>query len=683
MKKIKKIISFIMALIVTALPLSAELSPLIGNSEEYASNDSRFPMWKEGVTSDGFHWELTPWGDLNILSYDGTEPDVVVPGNIDGNFVWGISDRLFADNQTIKSADLSQCHNFGVGYFENSSVESVILPKDIVYIPNDTFKNCKNLKHVEFGDNVEVIPESAFEGTDYILPDELADKVKNADCTGPYSGHVIGDEYQYSIDCNYSTGKQIYLEKYLGNDTDIVIPESIDNTPVTDVNASAFVKDEKNIVTSIVYPKSITKISISLNYPEKLKSITFNSDKIRIDSNMSELGIEEITFPLLSNHIFKNNILKDSKTIKTVRFEKGNNDLKLENNAFENCSALDTVTFNGYSSVSFGRYAFSNSALRRLEVNMDCNLVGESFVDCNNLKEIVFNGDVSSTAGVFKNCPLNNIIFDDTSVSVSSGTFNMCPSLKNLNSEPAFDDATGDFNEKYKDFIIRNFSGADDVGFINEYVMWHVKDIVARYTNDSMSDMEKAKVLHDWVCENVSYSLKTESEEHNDLSPFLTGVTVCDGYARAYNLLLHEAGIETCQVNSSNHIWNIIKIGGHYFHVDTTWDDSDKITDNWFLKSDNEMKSETSSHSRWDLKTTSSLHSFQSDVMPECPYSMGDCNMDGVISVADIVKMNRYIMGADAVDTDDLTLYDLDFSGSADAFDMIKMRKLIIEKILT
>lgn len=676
MKKIKKIASFIMALSATVLPLSAELSPLTGNSEEIKPSIFEFEE-KEGVTEDGFRWYLTPWGDCNVLSYEGTDSDVFFPRSIDGYEVCEVPSKLFADNQTIKTVDVSRCSRISNGFFENSSVETVILPTNLQVIPSNLFKNCKNLKHVEFGKNIQVIPESAFEGTDYVLPDELAALVRNVNNNGGYC-IVIGD-WTYVLN-----GKNAEMREYHGNDTDIVIPEAIDNRTVTDVSYDVFNSDEIEIVNSIVYPETIKRFSgIDLKNPEKLKSITFKSDEIILDESMSDLGIEEMTFPLLKRELdakeytLKSGYYKNAEYIKKIHFDKGKGDFKVEKGAFENCPVLDTITFSGYDTVTLDKNSFNNTSLRRLEFNSNCKFTTGMFKDCNNLQEILLNGDVSAVSGSFKDSPLNNVIIADDSISVAVGTFDSCKTIMNVNSEPAFDSETGELNEKNKDLIIKYFGGADDVGFVNDYVMWHVKDVVSKYTNDSMSDMEKAKVLHDWVCENVSYSPKeyAAAEDHNDLSPFLTGVTVCDGYARSYNLLLHEAGIETMLVNSPDHIWNVIKLGGHYFHVDTTWDDGDKYSHNWFLKSDNEVKAETRSHSQWTLKTASSLHDFQSTVLPECSYSMGDCNMDGYVSVADAVKMNRYLMGANAVDPDDLVLYDLDLSGSVDVFDMIILRQ--------
>ncbi len=673
MKKYKKIISAVMALAVSVMPLpdgfSAVMSnPVVSHAESV-----------EGVTDDGFGYTTFLW-QIHITSYEGTNPDVVIPETINGSPVCEIYDGIFADNQTIKSVDFSNSkypYSIGAGIFENSSVESVILPKNISCIPNNTFKNCKNLKNVDFGDNILVIPESAFEGSSYVLPDEMASKVKNACYENSTSGYVITDEWQYSLDY----GNQARLKKYLGNDTDIVIPETIDGIPVVDINNDIF----DGVVNSVVIPSKINDFNalIDLKYPEELRRIEFKSRTLEIYDGIQKYNIEEITMPIPvdydDNHILNSKFFSNCQTIKKVEFAKGKGDLTLEKGAFGNCSALDTVIFNkGYDLITFNNNAFRNSSIRKLEINADCEIKFKAFAGCKNLQEIVFNGNVDALNGAFDDCTINNIIFGDTSITVSSGAFNGHNSLMNINSKPAFDESTGDFNPEYKDFIIRNFSGADDVGFVNEYITWHVKDIVNKYTNDSMSDMEKIKVLHDWVCDNVSYSTKTVSgaEEHNDLSPFLTGVTVCDGYARAFNLLANEAGIETYYICSNNHIWNVVKLGGHYFHVDTTWDDGESSY-NWFLKSDDEMRSETSSHSYWELKTPSSLHSFQKDTLPECAYPMGDCNTDGDISVADIVKMERYLLGADAVSPDDFVLYDLDFSGDVDVFDMIEMRGLI------
>ena len=65
---------------------------------------------------------------------------------------------------------------------------------------------------------------------------------------------------------------------------------------------------------------------------------------------------------------------------------------------------------------------------------------------------------------------------------------------------------------------------------------------------------------------------------------FLDGKAVCEGYARAMQYLLQKCGIECAETvgyirkesgeKGEPHAWNILKIDGDYYHLDTTWDDS-------------------------------------------------------------------------------------------------------------
>lgn len=57
---------------------------------------------------------------------------------------------------------------------------------------------------------------------------------------------------------------------------------------------------------------------------------------------------------------------------------------------------------------------------------------------------------------------------------------------------------------------------------------------------------------------------------------------------------------------------------------------------------------------------------------------MGDINTDGKTSVADLVVLNRYILGSVQLDSDNYILSDLNFDGTTDSFDMVCMRKLIL-----
>ena len=165
-----------------------------------------------------------------------------------------------------------------------------------------------------------------------------------------------------------------------------------------------------------------------------------------------------------------------------------------------------------------------------------------------------------------------------------------------------------------------------------------VEDALSRMTLE-----EKVKILHDWVCNNTKYTTDDIDlpQYHTDASVLMMDSVVCEGYAKMCNLLYYEAGLETYYVNNPDHAWNIVRIGGYYFHVDSTWDDGDKINRDNFLKSDQQFITHGGSHAEWEANIPSSLHTFQKEGTPECKYQIGDVNTDGTISVADIVKMSR------------------------------------------
>ena len=91
--------------------------------------------------------------------------------------------------------------------------------------------------------------------------------------------------------------------------------------------------------------------------------------------------------------------------------------------------------------------------------------------------------------------------------------------------------------------------------------------------DSSMSAMEKAFVLHDYLVSHCEYDQTLSKFTAEDALVY--GSAVCQGYTLAYEDLMQRAGIECENVpsNEMNHIWNMILIYGNWYHVDTTWDD--------------------------------------------------------------------------------------------------------------
>ena len=101
----------------------------------------------------------------------------------------------------------------------------------------------------------------------------------------------------------------------------------------------------------------------------------------------------------------------------------------------------------------------------------------------------------------------------------------------------------------------------------------YVQEQIAQ--NPKMTDMDKLVWIHDYIDRITTYKLdESNGFVHTAVGPFYYGYSVCDGYAKAMNLLLHEVGIEADKVSNEGHAWSLVKIDGEYYHVDATWDDT-------------------------------------------------------------------------------------------------------------
>lgn len=90
------------------------------------------------------------------------------------------------------------------------------------------------------------------------------------------------------------------------------------------------------------------------------------------------------------------------------------------------------------------------------------------------------------------------------------------------------------------------------------------------------SDYDKAKYVYEKLIQNVDYVPDADNNQ-NIISVFLTGQTVCQGYACATQYLLNlldvPGVIVTGMANGQNHAWNLVLLDGNYYYIDTTWGD--------------------------------------------------------------------------------------------------------------
>ncbi|MWC30332.1 transglutaminase domain-containing protein [Paenibacillus sp. MMS18-CY102] len=101
-------------------------------------------------------------------------------------------------------------------------------------------------------------------------------------------------------------------------------------------------------------------------------------------------------------------------------------------------------------------------------------------------------------------------------------------------------------------------------------------DALLTIVKPGMSGHEKVKAIHDWVVERVEYD--TSLQRYTAYDALVNGKAVCQGYALLMHRMLEKAGFEDKiaegTVQSGNHAWNLVKLGGNWYHLDATWDDA-------------------------------------------------------------------------------------------------------------
>ena len=140
----------------------------------------------------------------------------------------------------------------------------------------------------------------------------------------------------------------------------------------------------------------------------------------------------------------------------------------------------------------------------------------------------------------------------------------------------------------------RYYKDSPNLIFIPEYlfdkkkICEHQKAMTARVEKlirpaQKLPEWEKEKYVHDFICENIRYDKLKKSYSHEIIGPLGQGVGVCEGIAKAVKVLLDALGvwcvIAICGNNPEKgikyrHTWNIVKIGGTYYHLDATFDNT-------------------------------------------------------------------------------------------------------------
>lgn len=98
--------------------------------------------------------------------------------------------------------------------------------------------------------------------------------------------------------------------------------------------------------------------------------------------------------------------------------------------------------------------------------------------------------------------------------------------------------------------------------------------------SEDAGEYEKICYFYEYIIKNTEYNAKS-SNSQNICSVMIDGESVCQGYAKAFQYLCYQAGINATLVtgyaNNEGHAWNLVYAEDKPYYVDVTWGDASYI----------------------------------------------------------------------------------------------------------
>lgn len=186
-------------------------------------------------------------------------------------------------------------------------------------------------------------------------------------------------------------------------------------------------------------------------------------------------------------------------------------------------------------------------------------------------------------------------LYKDMYITDLSNLPNICPSLQTLIIENCHSITNFEFIKELKnlqEFIIYG----DAVGVTKDLIAYldnqgiehnldnrlvdmnnQIDNIVDEIISEDMDEYEKMNTIASYVLNNLMYDYEALNDEslateynHNPLESALSGKGVCASFAAFTNVLAIKAGITSYYTFNDDHAWNLVKLDGNYYYIDTT-----------------------------------------------------------------------------------------------------------------
>lgn len=127
-----------------------------------------------------------------------------------------------------------------------------------------------------------------------------------------------------------------------------------------------------------------------------------------------------------------------------------------------------------------------------------------------------------------------------------------------------------------------------------------IDELLPKIITKDMFDYEKVSAVHDYIVKTYEYD--EEYENYSAYKLYSEGKGVCQAYTLMMYYMLDKLDIPVKVVDgyvnndeNARHSWNLVNLGGYWFHIDATWDDpipnvADHAYHNYFCLTDSEIE---------------------------------------------------------------------------------------------
>lgn len=149
--------------IVGVIGITAVIRSVTGNETVSSESGGLFNNSNKTTPAKYFEYKEVD-GYIIVMSYTGTDGNVVIPSEIDGKKVMALGGKIFFCNEFVTSVELPETivEIPTYAFYKCTNLEKVVIPEGVKFIGMHAFEECTSLTAVQIPDSVVTIGDFAF-----------------------------------------------------------------------------------------------------------------------------------------------------------------------------------------------------------------------------------------------------------------------------------------------------------------------------------------------------------------------------------------------------------------------------------------------------------------------------------------------------------------------------------------